>query len=217
MTDKDILSLAIDEIQTTRWGVTEQFFEIHNLVYEDNIPKVAGMSKDSEAGTAIVYFSVQNEKFYFAVCIDTNSGSKVKWVGTEADHSVYFSANSNDLSLDQLCRLTKLTPTDGWDKGDKRKGRGTPCNFSSVRFLPSPEPGTFEYKLNRLLDFLELDPEGVKKLAVGADCRIQVASIFHNGNTMLGGLHLNKEQVFRIGELGVAIDFDLYAEGKFFK
>lgn len=46
---------------------------------------------------------------------------------------------------------------------------------------------------------------------------IQVVAIFHNANTMPGGVHLKKEYIRRIAALDLSIDFDLYAEGKFVK
>jgi len=90
-------------------------------------------------------------------------------------------------------------------------------SFSCIQFIPNPEPDGFEDKLNKLLDFLEKDSEGIRKLANIADGQIQVASIFHNGNTMLGGFHPDKQLLRRLNALEVEIDLDLYAEGRFFK
>lgn len=44
----------------------------------------------------------------------------------------------------------------------------------------------------------------------------QVASSFHNGNTMLGGHHLDKDIIKRMAALNLEIDFDLYADGNKF-
>jgi len=38
-----------------------------------------------------------------------------------------------------------------------------------------------------------------------------------NGNTMLGGVYLNQPIIQRLTALNLSIDFDLYAEGNFFK
>lgn len=46
---------------------------------------------------------------------------------------------------------------------------------------------------------------------------IQAIIIFHNGNTMLRGTHIDSENIKRMAALNLEIDFDLNAEGKFFK
>ena len=48
-----------------------------------------------------------------------------------------------------------------------------------------------------------------------ANSRIQVASVFHNRNTMLGGFHLDKHLLRRMNALNLEIDFYFYAEGSF--
>jgi hypothetical protein len=88
---------------------------------------------------------------------------------------------------------------------------------SGIRFEPDPGPGEFETKISRLLDFLEGDVEGILKLVELAGGYIQVATIFRNGNTVLGGHHLGKEVISRMARLHLDIDFDEYAEGNFFK
>jgi hypothetical protein len=103
-----------------------------------------------------------------------------------------------------------------FNRGDIRDN-GTTYSFSYIEFIPNTEPGDLEDKLQKLLDFLEKDAAGIKKLAELTSCPIQVTSIFHNGNTMIGGLHLNSILLSRMNALGLAIDFDLYAKGNFYK
>ena len=118
------------------------------------------IDKDEPDGTAIVYFPVKDEKFYLAVYVAPTPTINVKWVGTEAMHRVYFRATSEDLHFEK---------------------------FSCIEFLPNPEPDEFDHKTGKLLDFLERDIDGIRRLADIGGGQIQVASIFHNGNTMLGG------------------------------
>ena len=74
----------------------------------------------------------------------------------------------------------------------------------------------FEDKLTKLLDYLEQDNEGVEKLVNDAGGYIQVYSSFHNGNTMIGGHHLEKDHIKRLSKLNLEIDFDISADGNFF-
>jgi hypothetical protein len=217
MNDLEIIRLATAEVESRAWGVTQQFLEIHELTYGDDNLKVAHIDKDRNDGEAIVYFPVKDEKFYFAIYIRTSPDLEIIGIGTEPNHKIYLRATSETLSFEELSRLTTLKPTDGWNKGDKRKHGNSAYSFSSVEFMPNLEPDEFEDKINKLLDFLEKDKEGVHRLVAIANGHIQVASVFHNGNTMLGGFHLDKHLISRLKALDLEIDFDLYAEGNFFK
>lgn len=205
MTDNLIIQKAAEEIEAKTFAVTEQFLEIHKLVYENDMPKVARIDTEKEDGTAIVYYPVKGEKFYLAVYLDTIPEVTVRHVYTESYNSVYFSAVSDSLNFEQLSQITKLKATKGWNKGDKRNSGY--WSFSKFIFEPNPEPDEFEDKLKKLLDILESDKEGITQLAEKSDVCIQVAQEFHNGNTMLGGSYINKESIKRIANLNLPIAF----------
>jgi len=216
MTNTLIIEKAIDEILNKKFGGTQQFLQIHQVVHIDDKPTVSRVDTERQDGTAIVYFPVVNQKFYLAVYLDTNPEISVRFVDTEPYHAVYFRATSEQLTLDEISVLTKLRPTASWSKGDKKKFGDSFYKWSNFAFEPNPEADEFEDKLKKLLDLLEQDKEGVKQLVDKAYGRIQVASCFHNGNTMLGGHHINKEMINQMAELNLEIDFDLYAEGNMF-
>src|SRR5580700_6304191 len=118
MTDPEIIKYTIEEVEKKSWGVTQQFLEIHELLYEDNNPKIAHIDQDNPDGTAIVYFPVKDEKFYFTIYVKTSPAINISWVGTEGGYRVYFKATSDNLNFGQLAGLTVLKPTNGWNKGD---------------------------------------------------------------------------------------------------
>ena len=218
MADTLIIEKAIEEIETKTFGVTEQFLKIHKIVYSDNKPKIARVDTDKD-DEAIVYFNVEDEKFFLAVYIDTKPNIKVRWTNTEPFHSVYFRASSDTLSLKELAELTKLPSSRGRNKGDKKRPDSKTSILwkeSTIDFEPNPEADEFEDKLTKLLDFLEQDKEGILKLVNNADGYIQVYSSFHNGNTLIGGHHLDKNQIKRMSQLKLEIDFDISADGNFF-
>jgi hypothetical protein len=216
MTDALIIATASNEVQKRSFGTTQQFLAVHEVVYADGKPKVLRVDAGRKDGTAIVYFAVKDEKFYFAVYLETVPGISVSHTGTEPFHSVSFRAASETLSLEQLSAFSKLAITGGWNKGDQRKTGTSSYKYSAVHFEPNPEPDAFDDKLMKLLAFLEQDRQGTSQLVEQANGYVQVASIFHNGNTMLGGHHLDKDVIKRLGDLKLAIDFDLYAAGNFF-
>ena len=215
MEDTLIIQKAIEEIENKRFGVTEHFLQIHEIVYADHKPKVLKIEKNE--GTAIVYFAVKDEKFYFVIYLDTLSEISVSGVDTTPFHAVYFKAVSEQLNFDALCAITTLSPTNGWRQGELRKFGKTYHSNSAVMFEPNPEPGEFEPKLEKLLTFLEQDRDGVHQLVDKADGWIQVFSEFHNGNTMIGGHHIDINFIKRIAALNLTIDFDICANGNFWK
>ena len=216
MTNSDITEKALSEIENRHFAVTEQYLEIHELVIEDNKPKIDRIDTESTDGTAIVYLPIKGQKFFLAIYLDTVPNVEVRGVGTEPYNSVRFVASSETLDLKELSDLTTLKYSTGRNKGDKR-GQNGAWHYSSISFEPNQEPDEFEDKLKKLLDYLQQDKEGILDLIEQGKGYIQVAIEFHNGNKMLGGPHLDLETIKRLGELNLAIDFDLYVGGNSFK
>lgn len=216
MTDEQIIELIEKEFKEKTLGTTEQYLEIHSPIYVDNKLKVDRIDRETNDGLIIAYLPILDERFYFAVYINTTL-NQISNVGTEAYHRVYFRATSEILTANELQTMTKLTPTGGWNKGDLRKNGRSAYKFSSFEILPNPEPDEFEDKLKKLLDFLEQDNDGIKQLAEKANGYIQVAMDIHNGNGMIGGPNIDKDAIRRMNMLGLSIDFDLYVGGNSFK
>ena len=113
--------------------------------------------------------------------------------------------------------MTILPPTETWNKGNLRESGRSYYTFSNFTIIPNPEPDTFEDKLKKLLDHLEQDKDGIKRLVNHANGYIQVAMDIHNGNGMIGGPTIDSIDIKRMNELGVSINFDLYVGGNKFK
>ena len=217
MEKAELVAIAVAEIEQPTFGVTEQFLEVHQVRRENNIPVAAGIIVSPEEQSAAVYFSVEGEKFYFVVYLSFTDKIEITGVDTEDYYSVYFSATSETLSLAELAILTTLPFPTGWNKGDRRYPNAPPRKFTRLIIEPTLAPDTFGSKLDKLLDVLEQDVAGIIKLVKQFDGYVQVAAVFHNSNTTLGGIHLEKAQVRRLAALNLEIDFDLYAEGNLFK
>ena len=81
MANSLIIQKATEELETQTFGVTEQFLKIHQIVYENDKPKVARVDRENEDGTSIVFFPlkmrnftwlfmlIQNLKFRFGMSI----------------------------------------------------------------------------------------------------------------------------------------------------
>ncbi|AZB30756.1 DUF4279 domain-containing protein [Chryseobacterium balustinum] len=216
MTEQQVIELIQKEFKEKTLGVTKQYLEIHSPIYADNKLKIDRIDRDRTDNLIIAYLPVLDEKFYFAVYIDTKSNEVIS-IDTEAYHQVYFRATSETLSSDELKVMTRLTPTELWNKGDLRKSGKSNYTFSNLTILPNPEPDEFEDKLKKLLDFLEGDKEGIKQLVEKADGYVQVAMEIHKGNGMIGGHNIDTDNIRRMNDLGLSINFDLYVAGNSFK
>ncbi|RYD56030.1 MAG: DUF4279 domain-containing protein [Sphingobacteriales bacterium] len=206
---------AIEEIEYRHFSATEQFLQVHSLVYANGKPSIQRVEINNDE-LATVYFNVEDEKFFWVVYVNLQPEISVRWVGTIDYNSVRFSAYSEQLSFDELRKLTKLVPSGGWNKGDKK---GQSPNYirkeSYIYFEPNPEPDEFKDKLTLLLTYLEQDSDGVRKLAEEGG-HIQVYTEFHNGNSMLGGYYLEKSHIKRLAQLDLEIGFDVNANGNLF-
>ena len=211
-----IIAAATAEVERRVFGVTRQFLEVHTVARENGQPKVAGIALADDQATAIVYFAIEDERFYFAVKVSVATGEVlVPW--TEDWHQLSFHATSETLGVPQLSALTSLQPTHTLNKGDNRGNAIRKWPYHSIEFEPNPEPAPFEEKLEKLLTFLEQDAPGTRSLVDKAGGYIRVISEFYNGNTSLGGIVLDQEAVRRMAALNLGVDFDLNAEGNFYR
>lgn len=216
MENDQLIAIATEEIKNPVFGVTEQFLQVHEVAYEGGKPVVAGIKVIDETDAA-VYFSVKGEKFHLVIYLDTKPEIQVRWADIEDYCRVYFRATSKELTFQQLAALTTLPPNEGWSKGDKRKNSTNLYTFSSLELALPQEPGAFEDNIGPLLNILEQDPVSIRQLVELFGGGIQAHIIFHNGNTMPGGAHLDQLAIRRLAALNLSIDFDLYAEGNFFE
>lgn len=217
---QQIIDAAIREIESPKWAVTEQFLQIHKVVYDGSRPKVARIDTDKGDGTSIVYFPVEEHEFHLAIYLSTLPEINVSSVHVEPYTCMRFCAFSERLTLNELASFTSLKYDSkrSYNIGDQKKA-GSPFSHrqSRISFEPNIGPDEFEDKLKALLDFLEQDINGISALVDKANGYIQVAIFFHNGNTMLGGPHINKDLIKRMSALSLGIDFDLYAGGTIYK
>lgn len=89
MTDQQVIELIEKEFKDKTLGVTEQYLEIHSPIYADNKLKFDRIDRDTKDDYVIAYLPVLDERFYFAVYINTTT-NEITGVGTEAFHRVYF-------------------------------------------------------------------------------------------------------------------------------
>ena len=181
------------------------------------MPKIERVAIEENDNSAIVYFSIEDEKFYLAVFLDTEPHVKVRFISAEGFYYVALMALSETLDYSKLCSLTVLNPVSGFNKGDERPFGKLLYKYSWLKFRPNPEPDNFENKIKNLLDYLEQDRQGLERLVENADVHIYASLTYHNGNTDLGEFFLDNDIIHRLSEMKLRIAFHVSAKGIFFK
>jgi hypothetical protein len=213
----EIVAVAATEATNPTFGTTKQFLKVHSVALEDGKPKVMGITiSPTDQLPTIVYFAVEDEEFFLAVSVSPVSLS-VEYAWVEDYHRISFHATSETLDVGQLSALTSLQPTESISKGDNRGNGRRKWKYHSIEFEPNPEPNPFETKIEQLLTFLEQDATGTRALVDQAEGYIRVISVFYNGNTLLGGISFDKDTVRRMAPLNLAVNFDLNAQGNFYR
>lgn len=212
----EIINSIINEISEKKFPLTARFLEVHELVYEKSKPKTDRVDTERTDGTTVVYCAVKDQNFHLAFYVGKEPLRVVTNVTIVPYSSISFVVSSFTHSQAQLMAMTKIEPTAGHNKGDKKWIGREMYKDSAITIEPHPEPDEFDSKLHKLLTVLEQDKEGVLKLAQAGGA-IQAVITYHNDNNTTVAPQLNEESRERMAALGLAIDFDLYATGNKWK
>lgn len=210
MTEQEVRKLIQHELTHKEWGFTEQILEAHSPAYENENIIIENIVDDHDEKT--VYLPIIDEPFYLTFYIHSKL-KEITGISVEPGISIYYKAISENHSSTGLRKTTHLEVTENWNKGDRRKSKAGSYDFSCITIEPDKKPDTFERKLNILLSELLKDPDGINKLSELAETTIQVVMRFHNGNGMIGGPHLSEDQLKKLAQLNLSLDFDLYVSG----
>lgn len=206
------IDIAIAKIKAPlEWGTLEQFLEVHEFVYEGDIPAVAGVLADGDF--IRVYFKVKGEMFFFLMYV---KDGEVTWMESEEHCQLFFYAGSVEYTVEELSSMISIQPTDSHEIGDRRIGKL--LHEDNAIFIEANNgPGLFEEKIKELLSILEKDKDNIIELAKKAECGLETRITYHNGNTILGGFNIELDISRRMVALSLDISFYFFAEGKFYK
>jgi len=213
--EQTLIKIASEELIKKEFETTKQFLEIHSIEVENDDFKIANIIMNEYF--AYIFFNVWNEDFYFVAYFNLKSIIEIAGTSSEPKFEIYVQSGSEVLSDKNLMEFTKLVPTRHWNIGDKRKSGKTFYKFSSLIFEPTTKPDFFENKLKNTLDFLENDREGIFKLSENSNSTLVIFTTYHNGNTLLDDIFISKEDLKRISNLNLNIEFAGFAKGNFYK
>lgn len=215
MSDKEIISIALAELEEQTFAITRQYLEIHEVCPVEGSYEPLHI-KRLDHKTAQVYFSIVDEKFWFTFYINLEQ-KRIQSVDMVPFCEVYACIYSDNSSVAELTTMTCLVPSETREKGEINKFGNHRYQESTLIFKPNTKPDDFENMLEALLSFLESDLQGMQTFTTNELGVIRVHMIFHKGNGILGGMSLSKDHMRRIAQLGFEVDFDLYTSGEEFK
>ncbi|MDR2236923.1 MAG: DUF4279 domain-containing protein [Chryseobacterium sp.] len=212
MTEKEIAELIQNELIHKSWGFTEQISELHSPLYnKDDSIQIENITSDHDEQT--VYVPLLNESFYLTFYINSEK-KEITGISTEPQILIYFKAISENMNCSELKKMTLLEISESWNKGDQKKSQTGSYHFSGIKIESDKKPDRFEKKMEAFLSKLQKDRNGIIQLSQLAETTIQVLIDFHNGNGLLGGPFLSKNNIKQLADLNLSVDFDLYVSGK---
>ncbi len=207
--------IILRELNSPEWGVTQQYLEKYNVKSKEGDPELIFL-EDAEGADMIVFVLLEGVNFTltFYMAKIENHLYRIKSVYPHPGAKVYFWVSSADISIEEMLDLISLSPVSIKRKGETQ-ARIEPAEENSIRFEPDADiPGLVEFKLSRLLNYLEPVKRGIVNLKKKGDAGINIAYYGHTSS--MSGLHLDIGIINKLDDLELELDIDLYAEGEEF-
>lgn len=206
------IETAIKEIKSPEFAHTKQILEVNEVEKENGQYKIEGIIEND---TCInIYFKIKDEEYFLWIPIDKETGEVIFPDVRNSNHCC-LSATSETKSLEELASYTTIKYTSGYSKGEVRKfgNKQRIYNHSRIRFeLLESNCYETEEAIEKLLDELEKDKEGIKKLIKNSSAIIDICKYqYVSANA---GLSLSDDLIKRLNDFQISVDIDTYICGK---
>lgn len=215
MMEKQIyIKNAVKEINSPEFAYTKQILEVNEIEKENGQYKIANiLERENQVD---IFFNIKEEKYFLRISLDRKSG-EVLFPDIRNSNYCYLYATSETETLKELASYTKIKYTDGHSKGDivKHANRQKEEKVSSIYFeLLDTDCYETEEAIEKLLDKLSEDKEGIKNLIKNSNAVIEICkNLYVSANS---GFALSSELLKRLSEFEIGIDIDSYICGKKF-
>jgi len=210
-----VIELAQKEILTPTWGVTEQFFTVHEPLLRNGKPEVARVDETREEGLYYIYFPIKDQSYFFVLIIEkANDELKISGAYNEARVLTYLLIGSDSTAPDAITKRIGIKPTEVSVKGTPRRHGNGHYNTNMWTYEPQKDcPDELERKLAILLGHLSSHSAALAELS--KTCEISINIVYHSyqGFGSLGGFHITNNIIKKIAKLDIGVDFDLYVSG----
>ena len=207
--------LACSEILSPTFGTTQQFFEVHQPIFIDGVPSIARIDTERDKDNIYVYFPIDGEPYFWVVRLEiVDEDIKIAWCWDEPKVHAYLLVVTDRYSLEEITKMIGLKPTRTERMGQIRQRSKNAAKENTWVFEPYKDlPDELERKLQTLLDYLLPHKQAIRQLASQCYCAIHLAYYAYSGYGSLRGCHFDALFIQQINDLGVEMDFDLYAWG----
>lgn len=209
---QNYIDVAIEEILHPTFATTKQYLAVHEIEFENGLPKVERIEPNYYDNLISIYFPIKEERFFLEIHLQKEPQIQVQFVWTESGHKVYLTATSETLTFDELSQILILKPVEGWSKGDLMRNGKSLTKFSRISFEPiKSEAYGLDQKLKLLITELEKNIENVRQLTEKADATISVCRHqYVSGNS---GICFDIDLINRLSKLNLGVDIDSYIIG----
>lgn len=212
---QEVTDVARSEVLFPTWSMTGQLLSENRVVLENGVPVVEDVIF-SEDHIAAVWFPIVDESYYFIVYVNCTSVPELHWVEMSAGSKVYLDVGSEEHTLEELTgKLQNVEFSRTWSKGEvsKQSPRGDILwEDSGFEIEPcTKKTGEVEDKVNSIVEIIKSHKDDFRELSQRAYMILHIA--YFGYKDQMWGIHFDSEVMRQLGELGVALDIDLYASG----
>lgn len=216
-------ALAAGEVVAPGRALTRQYLEVLRPVFtETGEPTVARVVGGAGTGRWDFYFDLADgcsgkEPFSLVVSVRENPDGDLEVSGTwvEALFFVYLTIWSDSICPDEIGRVTGLTATRSWKKGEA-VGRGK----SERRYdrsgwkleFQQDEPGSLDGKLETLRENVGGSTAAIASLSPSCEIRLSIV-VYDWAGQQHHGIHLDRETTRWIASMGAEVDISVYSSG----
>jgi hypothetical protein len=206
-----IRDIAINEVVSQTWGITQQLLSVNGIVFSDGAPVIEDLIF-TEEGTAVVYFPIVNEPYYFVVYVDLDPVTKLRTVGVCPGNTVAFVVASSQLTLEELTgNLMGVELTTTWRKGETIRGKLIHEDSGFEIKSHEKNTGEVEDKIQGIIKLIERQTNLRETARIAEVVQINIG--YFGYTEWMSGIHLDAKVIQDLAELGVSVDIDLYASG----
>jgi hypothetical protein len=221
--------IADTEIDNPQWMLTKQFKEVNTFEKIDNKyiyeryfigNQFYGYYDWQDASKTIeynyfeitFYYRIKDGNYFYGIGINIDKKEVARVFMRNATYC-YLKAYSDNMTIEEMAKITNLKYSAGATKGESRKvgSKPYPCSWIEFQFIKETSY-ELEESLNILLDELEKDKDGIKKLVEKTDSCINICKYqYVSANA---GINIDKKTIKRLNELNLEINIDMYCEGE---
>lgn len=213
MTENQIIEITKKELQnpTDEWA--KLYLEVHKCETKNGEFVISKIDIDEEEQLASVYLPVENERFYFALGVDTKNGS-IRGIWSVPCVVIQFVVVSDTKTGDELAAMTKIKPLNVINKGDYLTNSRTAKHLkSSLTIGLKNEPNYIENHIEQFANLLHSDLDNIKQLATNFQGKINITIIHYTGTGFLGDFALSPKLINKLAKLNIPIHFFNIANG----